>query len=139
MDLCIDGISIYLGMPYESIPIESRNYFRIANFESEDEDIVLLRTKHPVLYKNREFRIKLRFVSSILTSVTLDGRLGNPNFYEVHEEDKKWLLDNFGKPTEEKQWGVIYNFKEFQIIAEVDLRGMDTQITFRLWRLINEI
>lgn len=129
MDLYIEGISIYLGMPYEEIPIDDRDYFRITNFESED--IVLLRAKHSILYKNREFRIKLRFVSGRLTSITLDGRLGNPNFYEVHEKDKKWLLDNFGKPTEEKQWGVIYNFKEFQIIAEVDPRGMDAQITFR--------
>lgn len=129
MDLCIDGILIYLGMPYENIPIESRNNFRITNFE--DEDVVLLRAKHPVLYKNREFRIKLRFATGRLTDITLDARLGNPNFYEVHEEDKKWLLDNFGKPSEEKQWGVVYNLKEFQIIALVDPRGMDAQIKFR--------
>ncbi|MGT2741679.1 DUF6572 domain-containing protein [Streptococcus plurextorum] len=130
MELYIDGTPIYLGMTYEDVPIKSRDGFRITNFESED--IILLRTKHPVLYKNRDFRTKLKFVEGILASVTLDGRLGNPNFYEVHEEDKRWLHTNFGKPTEEKQWGEIYNFEKFQIIAEVDPRGMDAQITFSL-------
>lgn len=65
--------------------------------------MILLEPNQPILYKNRLFTVWMWFKNDKLTSITLDGRLGNPNFYEVHEEDKKWLLDNFGKPTEEKQ------------------------------------
>ncbi|AQP43169.1 Uncharacterised protein [Streptococcus gallolyticus] len=129
MDLVIEGIIVNLGMSYEEIPINKRSLFKITHFESDN--MILLEPNQPILYKNRLFTVWMWFKNDKLTSITLDGRLGNPNFYEVHEEDKKWLLDNFGKPTEEKQWGVIYNFKEFQIIAEVDPRGMDAQITFR--------
>ena len=129
MDLVIEGIIVNLGMSYEEIPINKRSLFKITHFEPDN--MILLEPNQPILYKNRLFTVWMWFKNDKLTSITLDGRLGNPNFYEVHEEDKKWLLDNFGKPTEEKQWGVIYNFKEFQIIAEVDPRGMDAQITFR--------
>ena len=129
MDLVIEGIIVNLGMSYEEIPINKRSLFKITHFESDN--MILLEPNQPILYKNRLFTVWMWFKNDKLTSITLDGRLGNPNFYEVHEKDKKWLLDNFGKPTEEKQWGVIYNFKEFQIIAEVDPRGMDAQITFR--------
>lgn len=129
MDLVIEGIIVNLGMSYEEIPINKRSLFKITHFESDN--MILLEPNQPILYKNRLFTVWMWFKNDKLTSITLDGRLGNPNFYEVHEEDKKWLLDNFGKPTEEKQWGVIYNFKEFQTIAEVDPRGMDAQITFR--------
>ncbi|MDW8710386.1 hypothetical protein Q7W20_07025 [Streptococcus suis] len=129
MDLVFEGIAIQLGMSYEEIPDEKHNLFEITHFESGS---ILLETKQAILYKNRLFWANLWFKSGNLSKLTLDGRLGNPNFYEVHEEDKRWLHANFGKPTEEKQWGVIYNFEKFQIMAEVDPRGMDAQITFRL-------
>lgn len=130
MDLNIGGIVIELGMSYENIPQNKRHCFEITSFKSDD--LILLRFNRPVLYKNRAFRIRLRFVGGKLTRITLDARQGNPDFYKVHEEDKKWLHDNFGKPTEEKMWGEIYNFENFQIISEVDPRGMDAQIIFKL-------
>nr|WP_205396244.1 hypothetical protein [Streptococcus lutetiensis] len=129
MNLTIEGIVIKLGMSYEEIPTNKKKHFKITNFESDD--MILLESKQSILYKNRLFIVWMWFKNKKLTDITLDARLENPNFYEVHEEDKKWLLDNFGKPSEEKQWGVIYNLKEFQIIALVDPRGMDAQIKFR--------
>ncbi|WP_234704402.1 DUF6572 domain-containing protein [Streptococcus equinus] len=129
MNLTIEGIVIKLGMSYEEIPTNKKKHFKITNFESDD--MILLEPKQSILYKNRLFTVWMWFKNKKLTDITLDARLGNPNFYEVHEEDKKWLLDNFGKPSEEKQWGVVYNLKEFQIIALVDPRGMDAQIKFR--------
>lgn len=76
MDLVIEGIIVNLGMSYEEIPINKRSLFKITHFESDN--MILLEPNQPILYKNRLFTVWMWFKNDKLTSITLDGRLGNP-------------------------------------------------------------
>lgn len=135
MELEIFNHQLIANKKYDDLTNDVKELFEKPKDNKIDN--LILRSKHAIVYKEMRFRFILVFKKRELSKVILIAmkKQDNPIYSMIentNERHIKWLLKNYGEPTDKKSWGIIYPFSNIKITSEYDPRSGTSEIVYDL-------